>query len=348
MKKLSEFIKKKKIEVSEVDTKPAEIKKFKFNLPMDISFILEKFLPQVSIRQRLPRKNFYTIISKSLMSVVKKQIETDLVHSSRDRFNICLDPFVSLKKLKLEYCEYFDSRFLTNTINSLILHDIKKIKLENISLNYLEIGYMKNNILKSFKNCKCIKLKILNMNLTKVDIPIDFYSIELVNCEIETEKIFLIIMKNDLIDFSFITKNFTVECKRNFYIFESSLNLKCCPKEFYLFNYGIIKNLILNSTEYISNLKIKNLESIRLECDVINSNELKKFLLQFRMKKIFLQNSNISQTVLFDLVIAFSDCLRELDIRGCEITSDFIKFMKKNLQFCTVYYGNVQCIKIKQ
>lgn len=348
MKKLTDHIKKRKIETVPIEMCEKEkIIKLKPRLSTDLSFTLEKYNPKFSIRDRLPRKNFYTVTSRPLMSSRIKHKETNLIHSSIDVFNISLGPFISLKKLKLDNCEYFDSRYLTESITHLILHSIKQIFFENITLDVLEIGYVDGQFIKNFVNCSVEELKLVNIKNFKKDLlNITFKSIQVTNCEIEFNEAIKLCQNKLLIDFIYQNGDIKFECIQNNYEMVPYLLIRNCPNIFLRFKLDKIKRLDIDRLHHLSLIKIE-----KIECLTYNGHEddykiLKRFSKNRILRNINFSESGVPQNIIYDIVSECKNALRTLDISGCEISSDFLHFMRKNLKNCKIKYLNGQSIHV--
>lgn len=344
MRRLTDYnIKKQKIETKTIDITNIRTKKIKkITLPLDISFTFDKYLPSISVREKLPRKHFYRVTSKDLMSVQKKYIETDLIHSSIDQFNICLDPFINLTHLKLDNCEWFDGRFLTRTIRNLVLHDIKHINMKNMVLDSLELGYMDGEIFENIRNCHANSLKLRNMkNLNIGSLKISYNSLEIRKCNIRTRDILKICQRRPLLDLIYEKGEAEISLKQNNYESKPSIYVRNCPK---IPLKKKIESIMLIDIDHTKHLDVVDCKTVIKLNYVGNESDYTKLLRFAQYKKlIYLRISeavNMPQTILYEIVSNCKNTLRFLDISSIEISTDFLNYLRKTLRSCQIYYSN--------
>lgn len=349
MKRLTEYqFKKQRIETKPITVSNHRIKrKHVIKLPVDVSFTLEKYLPKVSIRDQLPKRNFYRITSRDLMSVHKKHIETNLVHSSIDRFNICLSPFINLNHLKLDNCECFDGRFLTRTIRTLILHDIKHIYLKDIVLDSLELGYMDGKCLENIQNCHVnilIFKKIKNLNYKHIQI-ISFNSLEIRDCDIEFDKYLKIHEFRPFIDLIYENKTVTFHCLQNNYEMRPWLFIRECPEMQFKHLLERIHDIDIDHIKHLNLINEMNITRLKYVGNDLDCSKLQKVAEYGKLIELELvKESHIPQILIYKVVSKCRYTLRLLDITGTEISRGFLDFLKKTLKNCTVKYSDGQIL----
>lgn len=351
MRKLSEYI--KRIRSDEKSAASTDVKdcsqKIKLKLPYDISQIIEKYEPRLHLPLELKKNNFFRLTSQAFSTVAIKHIEKCLVYNDRRKFNIELAPFVSLQILKITNCRFFDCAYLKNTtVKKVIFDSVDQIIYRNNRLDMVEFNNMKYETIKTMLSVGFIgNVCLNNVNVGKNCVISKHISIlSLKKCGLTQQEALYIVKTHRLIDFSFIEKNFEIECTQNNLIKYKSLRIKHCSEEFYKLNYESIKQLELYDTHFLGHLSIKSLESLILRSTAYDPHKLTKFLMQYKIIALDFENSVVPQTTLCELVAAFKDTLRHLNIRNVEISVDFIASIRKILRRCSVLYGMDQSIMI--
>lgn len=350
MRKLTEFIKRPKPcdyrDTVKVDI--AKPQKLKLTLPLDLSFVIEKYHPGLSLSSKLRKKDFFRLTSRNFSSVIIKHVEKYMVYDDKREFNIELAPFLSLKTLKIAGCCYFDCIYLTSTIDRLILDSVGYVRCRNIAINKVELHNMNDNVARKLLASTTIR----DLTLVNIELDNDFELPESVNalliskCGLTMEKAMHIVQTRRLIDFTFVEDEFELECLQNNTVKQPLLRIKHCSRAFYKLDYTNISKLKLYDTMYMELLRINALESFTLRDFVGDVSILKIFLSKYQLKELDLENSAIPQTMLYDFVVQFGPTLRHFNVQKIEVTMDFLCFLKKKLRKCTVFYGNGKSIRI--
>ncbi|KRH93368.1 hypothetical protein M153_9780001206 [Pseudoloma neurophilia] len=346
MKKLIDHLsKKRKIETKTIDIVAQKRTKQIIQLPIDISFTLEKYFPNCTIRNRLYRRDFYKVSSQELVLSKNKHKERICHHHSIDTFSISLIPFISLHTLKLDACEYFNGHFLTKSIKNLIIYDIKFLKIENLEFDYLELGFMNAKVIENVKNCHINHLKLIKIsNFSTKGLNITFNSLEIIDCDISVESFANLLSNRPFIDLIFKNGEQSFECVQNNYENAPWLKIRNCNGLVLEAKMNKIVSINIDQLNYLKFIEKQNITHLEYIGNELDFSEIEEFAKYKKLHTLILADTNIPQKTIYMLVKACRLTFCKLDIRNCEISSDFLRFIRQTLRDCQVLYLNNQCI----